>query len=118
MMLYDTIRNEGTMQKAAVTMGELMGLGGPTGGGIGALTNDGNRVAGALGGAVGSPLAMLVGLNIADKLRVPDGSAALPVTALASMLAGGYGGGKLGAYLDRKTGSNLTKWTNKLLGRD
>lgn len=176
-MLYDTIRNEGAMQKAASATGTASqfgirdiakvmgndlrdkalnvadkantladqgmaflerkgGLAGVTspfagiGGLVGAATNDGNRAAGALGGSVGGALGSMASLgglswvlSAIDRLggKIP-GAMTKPLTGVAigglSSLAGGYGGGKLGAYLDRKTGSNLTKWTNKLLGRD
>lgn len=118
MMLYDTIRNEGAMQKAAMTL-NVLGTAAGEGGGLGALTNDGNRAAGALGGAVGAPLAMLASGRLLDKLNIaPGGTGAMFTSFVGAPLAGGYLGGKLGAKLDSATGSNLTKLINKLLGRD
>lgn len=147
MMLYDTIRNEGAMQKAAgdwlgkaeqaVENGfdRLSGKGALAaaspyvgiGGLIGGLTNDGNRAAGALGGAAGGYLGAVasdVGLLAAQLAsKKPNLLTKYPYLGLLASGAigstgGGYLGGKLGAKLDSATGDHLTKWTNKLLGRD
>lgn len=118
-MLYDTIKNEGAMQKAAgVDYTPLAGAMG-AGGGIGALTNDGNRAAGALGGAVGLPAVYhaITKLPFMQALWDKNRNAAAWMLALGSA-GGGYLGGKLGAKIDSATGNHLTQWTNKLLGRE
>lgn len=104
MVLYCTIKTEGAMQKAAST--------GLLGGAIGGLTNEGNRVAGALGGAVGDILSNY----IADDAVGPLGSALL--RSLTS-----YGTGRLGAMLDQKYGNpiangagKVTSWIRDTLG--
>lgn len=103
MVLYCTIKTEGAMQKAAS---------GLLGGAIGGLTNEGNRVAGALGGAAGDVLSNY----IADDAVGPLGSALL--RSLAS-----YGTGRLGAMLDKKYGNpiangagKVTSWIRDTLG--
>ena len=146
-MLYDTIRNEGAMQKEAgdwlskadqlvgngfdrlsrhgalVASSPHLGLGALVGG----LTNDGNRAAGAIGGAAGGYIGAgvadlgLLALALAGKkthllTKLPHLSF-LASGALGNV-AGSYLGGKLGAKFDRATGSNITHGVNKLLGRE
>lgn len=171
-MLYDTIKNEGAMQKAAGDIRSIVNdFGGEVGTGIydaaskalhkteglankgmqslldkggiigtqlpfagigsivGAATNDGNRVAGTLGGGVGGSLGALAAANghawLAKALakagrNIPGlGGGLTDLATIAAggigSLAGGYGGGKLGAYLDRKSGNTLTNNTNSAI---
>lgn len=108
MMLYDTIKNEGAMQKAA-SVGDLL-----WGAGIGALTNKDHRVAGAIGGAagggVGSNLGLSAGAYLANKvpaignLWMKHPLMYLFGSGLAGNLGGSYLGGKLGAGLSSMLG--------------
>lgn len=91
------------MQKAAS---------GLLGGVIGGLSNEGNRVAGALGGAAGDILSNY----IADDAVGPLGG-----TLLRSLAS--YGTGRLGAILDQKYGNpiangagKVTSWLRDTLG--
>lgn len=108
MMLYNTIKNEGAMQKAASVGDALWGAG------IGALTNKDHRVAGALGGAAGGTVGSNLGLSTGAYLagRVPAlGNLGMkhPLlylfgSGLAGNLGGSYLGGKLGAGLSSLLG--------------
>lgn len=90
---------------------------GAVGGGIGALTNDGNRAAGAAGGTIGGALGSLLSRIPLRKLPTRGSMLGNILAGAAGTIGGGYGGGALAALADQSAGSPVTSKTNELLAR-